>query len=162
MRNEKIKNIILAVLLVLLFIFILVEANKSNKGYEYSDYEAYKLKYKGEVDQINYIKVSDFTMVQKYLSHFVNTCLNDKKEAYELIDPYYKNSQLRTYSAFEKRLDKIMSKVFLEATAVKYDVKHTKSYTLYYVEDAAGNNFVFKEDGIMNYIVYMDMVNTDL
>ena len=34
MRKENIKNIILAVLFVILFVFILVEANKSNKGYQ--------------------------------------------------------------------------------------------------------------------------------
>ena len=90
MSKEAIKNIIYVVLIMGIFILILVETSKSNRGYTFSDYAQYEAKYEGKVNQINYVKVSDLTMAQKYLSDFVNICLTNKKEAYELIDPYYK------------------------------------------------------------------------
>ncbi len=162
MRNETIKKIILIILILGTFILILKEANRSKRGFQLSDYAEYSSKYKGDINQIDYIKVDDFGMAQKYLSDFVNTCLMNKKEAYSLIDPYYKNQKVRNYNEFEKVLNKLMSKVFMEAEVSSYKVQYKNGYRLYYVQDKADNIFIFKENGIMNYTVYLDMINTDL
>ena len=41
-------------------------------------------------------------------------------------------------------------------------IKNSNGYKLYYIKDAADNTFVFKEKGIMNYSVYLDMNTLDL
>ncbi len=162
MKSETIKKVILIILIVGIFILILVETNKSKKGFQMSEYAEYSSKYKGEPNQIEYIKVDDFGMAQKYLSDFVSVCLMDTKEAYSLIDTYYKSQKFKNYNEFEKELNHLMSKVFLEAKVEGYKIKNSNGYKLYYIKDAADNTFVFKEKGIMNYSVYLDMNTLDL
>ena len=161
MSKEAIKNIIYVVLIMGIFILILVETSKSNRGYTFSDYAQYEAKYEGKVNQINYVKVSDLTMAQKYLSDFVNICLTNKKEAYELIDPYYKEKEMKNYNTFSAKVDEMNTKVFAQSKVASYKVSSGKNYRYYYVKDAADNVYVFKENGIMNYTVYLDMTNLD-
>ncbi len=161
MDKELIKKMLLIILIIGLFILVLVEASKSNRGYTFSNYAQYEAKYKGKVNQINYVKISDATMAQKYLSDFVNMCLTNKKAAYDVIDPYYKEKKMNNYSVFSSVIDKMNTKVFAQSKVVSYKLSSEKNYRLYYIKDAADNAYVFKENGIMNYTVYLDMTTLD-
>ena len=161
MNKELIKKVLLIILIVGIFILVLFEASKSNRGYTFSDYAQYEAKYKGKINQINYLKVSDSVMSQKYLADFVNLCLIDKKAAYELVDPYYKEKKMSSYNTFSNEISKKNTKVFAESKVVSYKVSREKDYRLYYIKDADDNEYVFKENGIMNYTVYLDMTTLD-
>ncbi len=162
MSKLTIKDVIILVFIVALFIILLAESSSFEKEMKMNAYDDYVSKYTGAINQINYIKINDYTMAQKYLSDFVDTVENNREEAYGLIDSYYKNNSIPTLSDFNRKMDIIDSKVFLDAKVEKYSIKYDKKIKYFFIEDAAGNIFVFKEKNIMDYTVYLDAITLDL
>ncbi len=162
MKNLTIKDIIILVFIVAVFVILLIESSKIGKDIKISDYANYDSKYTGAVNQISYIKISDYDIAQKYLADFVNTVQNNREEAYKLIDDYYKKKTFNNISDFNKKMDIINSKVFLDANIVSLSIKYNKKIKYFFIKDAAGNIFVFKEKNIMDYTVYLDATSVDL
>ncbi len=162
MKKFNIGNIIILAFIVGMFAILIVECVNINKNTKISDYEAYLSKYTGAVNQINYVKISDYTMAQKYLANFIFVYQNNNSDAYKLIDEYYKKNVVPNISDFNRKMNIIDSKLFLDAKVEKYTIKYDKKTKYFFVEDAAGNIFVFKEKNIMDYTVYLDATTLDL
>ena len=162
MKDLKIKDIFVLVLIVVAFVVLLIESSKIGKNIKISDYANFDSKYTGATNQINYIKVTESDIVQKYLADFVNTVQTNREEAYKLIDDYYKEKTFNSISDFNRKMDIISSKLFLDATVTSYSVKYDNKIKYFFIKDAAGNIFVFKEKNIMDYTVYLDTTSIDL
>lgn len=162
MKDLKIKDIFVLVLIVVAFVVLLIESSKIGKNIKISDYANFDSKYTGATNQINYIKVTESDIVQKYLADFVNTVQTNREEAYKLIDDYYKEKTFSSISDFNRKMDIISSKLFLDATVISYSVKYDNKTKYFFIKDAAGNIFVFKEKNIMDYTVYLDTTSIDL
>ena len=57
MKDLKIKDIFVLVLIVVAFVVLLIESSKIGKNIKISDYANFDSKYTGATNQINYIKV---------------------------------------------------------------------------------------------------------
>ena len=102
------------------------------------------------------MSVDEEAMARKYLGEFVNLAVFDREAAYALIDDEYKEAKLPTIEDFNKKIDSINSTNFRKAKVTSYTVKKASNYKLFYVIDGSDNIFVFKENSIMNYSVYLD------
>lgn len=162
MKKSFYKNILIILVIVAMFIIMIYESSKSSKNENSNKYIQYTEKYKGFDNQISYKEIKEEHIVQKYLSDYINLIMNDRQEAYKLVDDYYKKEVLNNYEKFNNKINIIMTKTFLSAKVVDYSVKKVDNYKLYYVKDADDNIFVFKEISIMNYRVYLDANTIEL
>ena len=165
MKNDKSVDIgkaaLIVFIIIIIFIIVIYEASKVRRNKD-NEYVKYAEKYEGLVNQINYKEVKEADMAKKYLSDFVHISIENREKAYELIDEYYKDNAVETYKKFSKKMDILMTPLYMKAKLFKYSVSATNKYKIYFVEDAAGNRFIFKEKSIMNYSVYLDTTTVDL
>ena len=154
-NSDKVSIIICIIVLICAFIYAFVSNKDSLDGSNY-DGSDYTYLHDYDVNEVVYMSVSDADMAKKYLGEFVNLVVFDREAAYALIDDDYKAEKLPTLDAFNKEMDSINSTNFRKATVNSYAVKNLSSYKLFYVIDGSNNTFVFKENSIMNYTVYLD------
>lgn len=162
MNDDMNKRVFAGIAIVALLIVIVIEFSKINRySYKPSDFVKYDEKYEGLENQISYKKITDLDMAQKYLADFVNTIDEDRRKAYSLVDTYYKERKMKNISDFNKKINSIESNMFYAAKVTNYNVVYNNKNKYYYVQDANGNIFIFKENSIMNYTVFLDASNLD-
>lgn len=161
-NNSFSKSIWIGVFIVLIFIIIMVGVLKSRNRNSTYEYVKYNQKYEGKENQINYKEISETKVAQMYLADYVNIILTDMPKAYSLVDDYYKENVLETFSKFNKRVENMKTPLFISAKLKEVSVQKYNGNRIYYVKDAADNVFVFKEVSIMNYTVYLDTDTLDI
>lgn len=151
--SDKISIIICVIAVIGAIIFSIIYNKKEQEN---ETKENYQYLHNYEVNEVTYTYVTEEDMAKKYLADFINLIINDKKTAYDKIDDYYKSQKLQTYSDFEKALNNLYTTKFLSAKVVSYTVVDKTKYKLFYIIDGDNNSFIFKENSIMDYTVYLD------
>ena len=95
-------------------------------------------------------------MAKKYFSDFVNLTIYEPEYAYENVADYYKEKVYPSYEYFKKNILKNASDGFKTSSVESYKVTEKNKYRIFYIKDS------IKEEGIMNYKIYLDIENTDL
>ncbi|MDO4341350.1 MAG: hypothetical protein Q4C44_01225 [bacterium] len=154
-NSDKVSLIVWGIVLLCAIVFAVISNKESFDSSNY-DGNSYSFLHDYEVNEVVYMSVDDEAMARKYLGEFVNLVIFDREAAYALIDDEYKEAKLPTIEDFNKKIDSINSTNFRKAKVTSYTVKKASNYKLFYVIDGSDNIFVFKENSIMNYSVYLD------
>lgn len=101
-------------------------------------------------------------MAKKYFSDFVNLTIYEPEYAYEHVADYYKEKVYPSYEYFKKNILKNASDGFKTSSVASYKVTEKNKYRIFYIKDSSGHEYLIKEEGIMNYKIYLDIENTDL
>lgn len=153
-EHKKLIIIIAILLIIFVIIGILIFNDSSDNNYTHN-YDEDKTKYK--INEVVPIYTDQEQMAKKYLSEYVNYLVFDEEKAFELLDESYKERYFSgDYNAFIQYISAIKTKRFVQAKAVGYDVKNVDGKTYFYVKDADGNEFLFKQTSIRNYSVIID------
>lgn len=154
-NSDKVSLIVCGIILLGAFIFAFI-SNKDSLDSSNYDGNSYTFLHDYGVNEVIYKTVTEEDMTRKYLGDFVNLVIFDREAAYALIDDEYKKAKLPTIDDFNKKIDSINSANFRKAKVTSYTVKKESNYNLFYVIDGSDNVFIFKENSIMNYSVYLD------
>lgn len=150
------KAIIVIEVVVLIGLIIVNITTSPGKLKQKSFYENKK------VNELIPISPTDELVAKKYFSDFVNLTFNEPKVAYEYIADYYKEKVYPTYEDFEKNIFNDITDGFKQSKVVSYKVTEKSKYRVFYIKDSSNHEYLIKEDGIMNYKIYLDINNIDI
>lgn len=133
MKNNKMLTLLLIIILFGILIFILIK-NINKESNEVKD------------NQIIYKNISEEEVAEIYFYDFINTINIDVNEGYKLL-----NNKV----SYEEYLD-FISLIDENILIKSYKIKKTDDYKLFYIKDNSDRTYIFKENSIMNYTVYLD------
>lgn len=150
MKNNPTKNIIIAILMLLVFAILYIVIDRiTNK--EKDEYGEFLKNY--EVNEYIPTYVSDEEMAEIYLNDYIHTMYSNIERAYELIDREYKDKKFVTIDDYKNY---VYSLNYATYQMDRYYVKNSDGYKIFGVYDTNGNIFIFKTKGVMQYTVYLD------
>ena len=153
-KNNK-KIIIVCLSLIFIVILIVVLSNY-NFGEDKNIEEDYGIKEHYEINEINYLYISTEDVIRKYFNDYKNILINNKEEAYNLLNKDYREKRFNNYNNFLSYLDKNVTEYTYSLAIDKYSVSSVSGKKIYNVVANNKNQFIFKENSIMNYEVYLD------
>lgn len=141
-KNDKLLIGFLFVIIFIILGFILIKnIFKDDNNYGYN--------------QVTYKKITEQDIAELYYSDFMNTIDIDIEEAYKLLGKNKMN-----YNEFLIFVDELYVEgddILDDESRIKsYKVKENNGYKLFYIKDYNDRTYVFKENSIMNYTVYLD------
>lgn len=150
------------ILIVVIFVLVLVAV------YFYREYKASKeIYYESYLDDKEYVmipktygineyspvNVTDEQMAKIYLNDYTQNMYFDKEYAYNLLDEEYRIKRFGDISSY---IEYVNSLDHLLYTVERYYVERDGKQRTFWIYDQAGNLFVFKVEGVMQYKVYLD------
>lgn len=114
------------------------------------------------INELIPISPTDELIAKKYFSDFVNLANNDLKLAYDYVADYYKEKVYPSYDYFSKNIMKDVSDGFKAGQISSYKVTDKSKYRVFYIKDSSNHEYLIKEEGIMNYKIYLDINNVDI
>ncbi len=149
---NKSKGTIIWLALLLIFIVIVYLSNDNDSKKQSTRIDDSFLKdYK--VNEVIKVYVTDEDLAKKYLSEYVNLLIYHREDAYKLVDSDILVSKFNDYNTFNKYVSNIITDSFVRATVKNYSYEITDGIKAMHVIDADGNEFIFKEESLMNYTV---------
>lgn len=148
--------IIIIEIVIIAVLSIIAIINSDKKIYQKNFLEDKK------VNEIIPVYPNDELMAKKYFADFVNLALNSPEVAYNYVADYYKEKVYPTYEQFEKNINKDTTEAFKSASIASYKVTEKTDYKVFYIKDTSGHEYLIKENGIMNYKIYLDINNVDI
>ena len=149
--NNNIKFLIISIIVVILFVisFLLIKNKINNSKLEEREplFKDYK------VNEYIPTYISDNDMARIYLVQYVNKMLDNRKEAYDLLDDDYRSVRFPTYESFN---DYVSTLDLYNIEIDKFYKKYVGNYLVFGVFDKNENFYAFKTRGVMQYSVYLD------
>ena len=109
-----------------------------------------------DINEINYKYVLENDVVKIYYNEFRNDMLFDRNEAYNLLNEDYRNERFGSLEEFNNYLDGFVSEALYSNSVDKYSVNYVNGKKVFNIIDDSGNQYIIKENSIMNYEVYLD------
>lgn len=157
MNDLKYNKKIIIVCLSLVFVVILIVVLSNYNFVEDKNIENdFGIKEHYEVNEINYLYISTEDVIKKYYNDYKNILINNKEEAYNLLNKDYREKRFKNYDNFLNYVDSNLSDSIYSLSIDKYSVTNISAKKVYNVIDNNKNQFIFKENSIMNYEVYLD------
>lgn len=150
MKDNRLKSIILIVVIVLLFIGAYLLLKYLNKD-DSLEYEEYLKDYK--VNEYIATYVSDEDMAKIYLNDYVHNMYYDVEKAYNLLDEEYRTKRFGSLDSYKNYVNSLNFSTYI---LDRYYKKEANTYIIFGVYDQNGNFFGFKTEGVMQYKVYLD------
>lgn len=154
LKNNR-KIVIVCLSLIFIVILIVVLSNY-NFGEDKNIEEDYGIKEHYDVNEINYLYISTEDVIRKYFNDYKNILINNKEEAYNLLNKDYRQKRFKNYDNFLNYVDSNLSDSIYSLSIDKYSLTNISAKKVYNVIDNNKNQFIFKENSIMNYEVYLD------
>lgn len=150
------KNIMLIIFVILVIIscIVLVLSKKSKEDGYYEREEVTLKNY--EVNEYIPVNITYDQMARIYLQEYIYKILNDREEAYNLLDANYRKEKFGSYEKFNEYIEGILSDKTRQAVVLKYAVTDKSNYRDFDIIDANNNLFIFRETGVLQYRVYFD------
>lgn len=121
-----------------------IESIEKNKYNSYADYSV------REEDTIN-----------KHISAYKKMMLAKPELAYEYLDEEYRNKRFGSIEKFYEYINRFQSQI--ETLSMKkYKINSYDDYKEYIIIDADGKYYRFRENGVMDYTVMLDVYTIDL
>lgn len=150
MKDSPIKNIIIGIVIVLVFIgvyFLLKYFTKEDLGKKETFLKNYK------VNEYIPTYISDEDMAKIYLNDYIHNMYYDVNKAYDLLDNEYKNAKFGSLESYKNYVKSLNYKTYKLA---RYYKKEVKGSIIFGVYDENSNLYIFKTNGVMQYTVYLD------
>ena len=152
-KNNK-RIIIICLLLILIVVIMVILSNYNNNVNDNSDDIGIKEHY--DINEINFLNVTNEDIVRKYFNDYKNNMINNKEYAYNLLNKDYREKRFGTYDKYVEYLNNNIGDSIYSADIVKYNINGIGGKKVYGCEDSSGYKYIFKENSIMNYEVYLD------
>lgn len=152
-KNNK-RIIIICLLLILIVVIMVILSNYNNNVNDNSDDIGIKEHY--DINEISFLNVTNEDIVRKYFNDYKNNMINNKEYAYNLLNKDYREKRFGTYDKYVEYLNNNIGDSIYSADIVKYNVNGIGGKKVYGCEDSSGYKYIFKENSIMNYEVYLD------
>ena len=157
MNDLKYNKKIIVVCLSLVFIVILIVIlSNYNFGEDKNIDNEFGIKDHYDINEINYLYISTEDVIRKYFNDYKNILINNKEEAYNLLNKDYREKRFNNYDNFLSYLDNNVTEYTYSLGIDKYSVSSINGKKVYNVIANNKNQFIFKENTIMNYEVYLD------
>lgn len=142
--------------------------NEYMKEHQYDKKEVAK-KYKTEKQEIQlnqynkytYENINDAKIINDYLVKYKNKIVKNIEEAYHLLDEEYRNKKFENMENYKQYVKENIKNI-LSITIEKYKVDYKDEYTQYTCIDTKGNYYIFRENAIMEYDLFLDTYTVDL
>ena len=148
-KNARFLLIIGAIITVFVISFVALRKIFNDSNVEKRDplFKNYK------VNEYIPTHVTDNDMARIYLTDYIYILMENRIEAYYLLDKSYRESKYPTLDSFNEYISSIdLSNVEID----KYYKTFSKNYIIFGVYDKEGNFYAFKTQGVMQYSVYLD------
>lgn len=152
-KNKKTIFICLGLIILVLigyFIYYYFVNDKDNSVDEIEIKKHY------DINEINYKYVVENDVVKIYYNYFRNNMLFDRDEAYKLLNEDYRNKRFGSLEEFDNYLDNFVSEALYSNNVDRYSVNYINGKKVFNIYDDSGNQYIIKENSIMNYEVYLD------
>ena len=115
-----------------------------------------------KINELIPVSPTDELVAKKYFSDFVNLTFYNPEIAYEHLADYYKKKVYPSYDYFKKNIMNDVTEGFKTASVSSYKVTEKSKYRVIYIKDSSNHEYLIREDGIMNYKIYLDINNVDI
>lgn len=153
-KNNK-KTIIICIILIIIIPIIYLLLNLFNKSKDNNTYYARDIS-KYDSNQYMYIIVDEDDVVKIYLNEFINQILYSKENAYNSLNHEYRDKRFGSYENFVKYLDGYIANSTYSTVIDRYSKTQINGKKVFNIYDKTGNQYIIKENSIMNYEVYLD------
>lgn len=101
------------------------------------------------------LNVTNEDMARNYLNDYINKALNYPELAYNILDEEYKSKRFGSLEEYKNNINENKNQME-NTTMVKYGINDSENYTEYTIVDNFDNYYTIKENGIMNYTIFLD------
>lgn len=155
LRNKK--TVIVCLLIIVIgFVCYLVFKRDVQKDYNYNNDESVSYLKNYEVNEYIPIYVEEADIVIKYLNDFKNSMIGDINYSYSLLNKEYREKKFGSVGKYEEYVNKVLSLSTYSLEVDAYKVIYSDGNKYFDVYDKEGYHYIFKENSIMNYEVYLD------
>lgn len=154
LKNNR-KLIISCVILIIIFLLIYYFVS-NNKKIDSSDYYEEPVIDKYEANMIIPVYMTEEDIVKKYLNDYKNNVISNVNDAYFSLNKEYRNKKFGSLEKYKEYINKYLSLATYSMEVDSYNVTNSNGKRVYNVYDKSGNRYIFKENSIMNYEVYLD------
>lgn len=102
------------------------------------------------------VMIEEQDIIKIYFNEYKNNVLFDTENAFNSLNKDYREKRFGTYDKYVEYLNNNMGDSTYNANIVKYSVNNIGGKKVYSCEDDSGYKYIFKENFIMNYEVYLD------
>ena len=155
LKNKKIVIICVSLVVVLLVVYLVINKDK-NIEYSYDNDESISYLKSYGVNEYIPVYVDESDIVVKYFNEFRNAMISNVDLSYELLNEKYRNAKFGSIDKYKEYLNNIISLSTYSSTVEVYKVIYSDGDKYFDVYDTDGYHYIFKENSIMNYEVYLD------
>lgn len=155
-EENSLKNYIVVIVFALIFaliIYIPKIFNKNNDGIGKKGFNIIS-KDKYNVNEYIPIYVDDEQMSRKYLMDYIINVSNDVDNSYNLLNKEYRNYKFGSLDKYKEYINSLGLSISFAID--KYSTYNRQGYKYYDMYDKAGNRFIFRTNGVMQYEVLFD------
>lgn len=153
LKENKLVLVLLLTFAIVLVAFLTYRFINNQQKFVQNDEEYIMAPKKYGVNEYSLVNIDDEQMSNIYLNDYRNMLINNRSEAYNILNDEYKNLKYPTIESFNQYVDSLdFSSLVME----RYGVHKCNSGTCYYIYDRDGNEYVFRAFSVMEYEVYLD------
>lgn len=149
---NKYRGLIIGLLILVLFTFIVYKINTKKKE-NIDNRPDYNILKNYHINEVIPIYVTDEDLAKKYLSEYVNLLINNREEAFKLVNAETLVEKFIDYNSFNNYVKNMMTSSFVKATVKSYSYDIENGQKIMRVIDLDNNKFIFAEESLMNYTV---------
>ena len=152
-KNKKV--IILCGLLILVTVVVYI-VTYVNKNLNNDNTEDYKFLKKYSSNEFIPVYITEEDIAKKYLNEYKNNMLFNKEEAYNNLNKEYRETKFGSYDKYLEYLNKFTSIGTATMEVDKYSINYINGKKVFNIYDKTGNQYIIKENYIMDFEVYLD------
>ena len=153
-KNKKTVTVCLLLIVIVFLIFLINLLKQKVIVNDKSENYTYLKKY--DCNQFIPVYVTEEDMVKKYLKEYKNNMLFDVNEAWNNLNKEYRELKFGTKERYIDYVESFLSISTLSMEVDKYSVSNVYGKKVFNVYDKSGNQYIIKENSIMNYEIYLD------
>ncbi len=147
----KLLGIALIFLAIISVIIYLIVNSDKTKVYSFDQETIKKENY--AANEVIPIYVDEEELIKNYYTEFINLLMNNREEAYKLIETNIKKDDYPTLEKFNLRIDEMTLNGLFESKVKEYRKSTDGEKNIYYITDTNGNIITIIEKSIMDYDV---------
>ena len=113
-----------------------------------------------DYNKFNFVNIDDSTIINDYLSNYKDILVENLEESYNLLSEQYRNERFETYEQYEQYVEE-NKRNLLSISFTKYKINDKEDGKEYICLDKNNNYYIFKENAIMDYEIYLDDYTID-
>ena len=155
MKSKDIKTIIICVILIGIVFTLYLFVNKNNSETDVSKEPVEIIKHYNSNEYVP-IYIDDNKIVDIYLNEYKNYMIYNTEKAYNTLNKEYREKKFGTLENYKNYIQTIMSLELINTEVSTYNLKVINGKKIFNIYDKLGNQYIIKENSIMDYEIYLD------